>query len=164
VSLPTVLEFCVTVYAAAVVIELLLRRQWLWFFLEAVALLLVIALALLLNNATTGRVAFGQGTSPLGIVCIMFVAIICGITGRYIFYLQSGQFSWLDFFKPVAISPIVLLPLIGSLRSTGELNEMQVVSFAVLAFQNGFFWQAVLEGAKPVQQSSAKANRGKNAG
>jgi hypothetical protein len=67
-------------------------------------------------------------------------------------YLQKEQFSWLDLLKPVTISPIVLLPLMGSVQGVGELKEIQVVSFGLLAFQNGFFWQAVLEGARPVTQ------------
>jgi hypothetical protein len=41
------------------------------------------------------------------------------------------------------------LPLIGSVQTKAELNGMQVVCFAILAFQNGFFWHAVLQGAKP---------------
>ncbi len=130
--------------------ELILRRRWLRFILEVTVFVVVIAVALLVSSAVAGRTAFG-GTSSIATVGIMFIATICGIGARYIFFLQKGQFSWLDVFKPITISPIVLLPLIGSIQ-TGMLNEMQVVSFAVLAFQNGFFWQAVLEGAKPARQ------------
>ena len=148
-SLRYILELCIAVYAAAIAIELVVRRHWRRFAGEASALLIAIAIALLVNNSTTGRVSFGQGGSPLGSVGIMFAATICGIAARYIFYLQAGQFSWLDFLKPLTISPIVLLPLIGSVQTTGELSGMQIVSFGVLAFQNGFFWQAVLAGAKP---------------
>jgi hypothetical protein len=154
VSLQSILELCLTIYTAAIIIELLVRRQWLRFSLEAVALLVVIAIALLLHNAATGRVAFGQGTSPVGAIAIMFVAIGCGIAARYVFYLKKGQGSWLDLLKPLTISPIVLLPLIGSVQMTGELSGMQLVSFSLLAFQNGFFWQAVLAGAKPTTKSS----------
>ena len=154
--LRTVLVSCISLYAVVILVELFVRRQWLRFVLEAVLLLVVIGIALLVNNAVTGRVAFGEGASAVATVIIMLLAVICGIAARYIFYLQKGQFSLLDFFKPFAISPIVLLPLIGSVQTTGELNAMQVVSFAVLAFQNGFFWQAVLEGAKPATQSAPR--------
>ena len=153
-SLRIVLELCIAVYTAAIVIELLVRRRWLPFALEAIAVLIVIAIALLVNNSATGRVAFGQGTSPVGTVAIMFVSTVCGIAARYVFYLRKGHFSWLDFLKPLTISPIVLLPLIGSVQTTAELTGMQVVSFGVLAFQNGFFWHAVLAGAKPATQAS----------
>ena len=156
--LGTILEFCAIVYTFVIVIEVMLRRQWIRLLWEALALLIVIVIALFVNHATTGIVAFGQGTSPLVTVGIMFFTTVCGIAARYIFYLQAGQFSWLDFFKPLTISPIALLPLIGSVQTTGELNAMQVVSFGVLAFQNGFFWQTVLAGAKPATQGAAASN------
>lgn len=155
-SLGTILETCIALYAALILAELFVRKQWLRFVLQAVVLLFVIGIALLVNNAVTGRVAFGQGASPVGTVGIMFLAVVFGIAARYIFYLQKSQFSLLDFFKPVAISPIVLLPLIGSVQTSGELNGMQVVSFALLAFQNGFFWQAVLQGAKPTTRALSR--------
>jgi hypothetical protein len=78
----------------------------------------------------------------------MFVAILLGVMAQYVFYLK-GQFSGLDFVKPLCISPILLLPLIGSLQSVKELEPIQLVSFALLAFQNGFFWQTVLQRTKP---------------
>ena len=149
----TILEFCAVIYAIVIVIELLTRRRWVKFAFEAGALIAMVAIALLVNNAVIGHVAFGQGTSPVRTVGIMFAATVCGIAARYIFYLKAGQFSWLDFLKPVTISPIVLLPLVGSVQNAGDLSGIQVVSFVVLAFQNGFFWQAVLQGAKPGAQS-----------
>jgi hypothetical protein len=156
VPIRIILETCIALYAALILIELLVRRQWLRFVLQAIVLLFVIGIALLVNSAATGRVAFGQGASPVGTVGMMFLATVCGIAARYIFYLRKNEFSFLGFFKPIAISPIVLLPLVGSVQTTGELNGMQVISFAVLAFQNGFFWQAVLEGAKPPAQASKR--------
>ena len=155
-TLTAILEICAAIYSLAVLMELFLRKRWLWFIMHILALIAAMALALLVS-AETGRVAFGNTTSPLSTVGIMFLAIILGITARYVFYLQKGQFSWLDFLKPISISPIVLLPLIGSVQTTGEINDMQVISFAVLAFQNGFFWQAVLGTAKPAGQSAPGA-------
>jgi hypothetical protein len=158
----TLLEACVGIYLAAILIELLIRRRFLRFILEATALFLVTALALLVNNAVAGQVAFGHGTSSVGTVAIMFIATMLGIVARQVFYLQAARFSWLDLFKPVTISPIVLLPLIGSVQAMGELTGMQIISFAVLAFQNGFFWQAVLEGAKPATRPGPDAANAKS--
>jgi hypothetical protein len=66
----------------------------------------------------------------------------------------AARYHFLPTEKPVLAIRFVL-PLIGSVQTTWELNAMQVVSFAVLAFQNGFFWQAVLEDAKPATQDSS---------
>jgi len=150
----TVFELCAGTFLAVAIIELILRRRWSRFVIEIVVFLVVTVIALLVNNAAMGHVAFGEGTSPVGTVGIMLLAIILGIAARYLFYLEKGRFSWLDFVKPAAISPIVLLPLIGSVQASSTLSEMQVVSFAVLAFQNGFFWQAVLDGSKPIAHSA----------
>jgi hypothetical protein len=148
-SLSMILRVCVVVYVVAIVAELVLTRQFKRFLLELVAVVFVVCLALLVTNASTGRVAFGDGLSPMWVVAIMFVATMGGIMARYLFYLQQGQFTWLDCLKPLAITPIILLPLLSSIQSAGTLNHMQSVAFAFLAFQNGFFWQAVLEKAKP---------------
>jgi hypothetical protein len=148
-SLATILRVCLVAYLVAIVAELVLTRQFKRFLLELLAVVLVVCLALLITNAWTGRVTFGEGLSPVWVVAIMFVATMGGIVARYLFYLQQGQFTWLDCLKPLTITPIVLLPLISSIQSEGTMNYMQSVAFAFLAFQNGFFWQAVLEKAKP---------------
>lgn len=110
-------------------------------------LLLIVLVAIL--NITTGfpipsaRQAFG-GTSPLITIGIMFLCTILGMIGHYFFFLKS-KFSWMNFLKPFFVSPIILLPLIGSVQGTASLEPMQLISFSFLAFQNGFFWKVVFE-------------------
>lgn len=152
-----IIRICVLVYLAAILVEFALTRRITRFFAELGALVALVLFALLLTNSVTGRVAFGHGTSPLGTVGWMLAATLLGIASRYVFYLQKGHFSWLDLVKPMAISPIVLLPLLGSVQTAGELKDLQVVSFAFIAFQNGFFWQTVLEVARPAMQSQGAA-------
>lgn len=91
---------------------------------------------------------FGVPDSSMIAVLIMLVGILLGIAARYVFYLR-GQFEWLDFAKPLCISPLLMIPLIGSVQGVKEFQPVQVVSFALLAFQNGFFWQAVLQRSRP---------------
>lgn len=114
-------------------------------------IVIVVSVALPVTNASTGPVAFGEGLSPMRVVAIMFVATMGGIVTRYFFEPRQGQFPWGDCLKTLAITPILLLPLLGSIQSAGTLNPMQLVVFACLAFQNGFFWHAVLEKAKTKQ-------------
>jgi hypothetical protein len=152
VSLSSVLRVCIVAYVVVITVELVVTRQYKRFLLELAAVVLAVCFAVLVTHASTGRVAFGEGILPLWGIVIMFIATMCGIVARYIFYLQQGQFAWLDCCKPLAITPIILLPLIGSVQGTARLNVMQSISFAFLAFQNGFFWQAVLEKARPARQ------------
>ena len=150
----TALEICVAIYLFAVLTDLIRRRRWLKSSLELGAFAVVLLIGLLINNSVNGVVSFGEGQSPLVATLVMFGAIILGIGARYLFYLQAGQFSWLSLLKPAAISPIVLIPLIGSIQTLNGLNAMQMVSFGMLAFQNGFFWQAVLNAARPISSAS----------
>lgn len=148
-----VLRTCGFVYIVAIVVELARSRRVKRFLWQLLALLILVVLDALITSAITGRVSFGEGTSPGWVVVVMCVCVVLGIAARYIFYLK-GSFSWLEFVKPLCISPIVLLPLIGSVQTSRELASVQVISFALLAFQNGFFWQVVLERASPVAHSS----------
>lgn len=90
--------------------------------------------------------ASDTGFSVMFAVVIMLVGICLGILARYVFDADTAEtFDWFALLRPLVISPILLLPLIGTLDE-GELQSLQVVSLAVLAFQNGFFWQKVLAG------------------
>jgi hypothetical protein len=131
----TVVESCAALYLLAALIDFILRRRWLRLCLELTVLIIVVAIALLLNNSVNGKVSLGEGQSLLVPVAIMFGAIVLGIVARYFFYLAPGQFSWLGLLKPTMISPIVLIPLIGSVQTGDGLNSMQLVSFGLLAFQ-----------------------------
>lgn len=152
-SIEDILKGCSAVYLLAIALEFAFRRRWIRLVFELAALLVVVAVALLLNNSVSGKVSFGPKESPFFPVGITFVGIIFGIAARYFFYLKPGKFSWLSLIKPIMISPIVLLPLISSVQAGGDLSPMQIVSFTLLAFQNGFFWQAVLDSARPTTRS-----------
>lgn len=108
--------------------------------------LLLAGFLFLLNRITgfpapSSQQAFG-GVSPLTAIGLMFLCTMLGIMAHYIFYLK-GKFSWRAFLKPLVISPIVFLPLVGSVQSLTGLEPLQMISFAILAFQNGFFWKEV---------------------
>ena len=115
--------------------------------------LVLLAVFLIALNLMTGfpvpeaRIAFGGTISIWWAVIAMFVGIVFGMVAQYV-WSKPQKFSWLDFLRPIVISPLVLLPLIGSL-SGGPLEPMQFLSLTLLAFQNGYFWQTVLSDAKP---------------
>jgi hypothetical protein len=147
-SISTILRICGAVYIAVIILELVLTRRVRRFVGELLVLVCLVILDALITNAVVGHVAFGAGTSPTATVLVMFIGVVLGIAARYVFYLKEA-FSWPDLLKPLCISPIVLLPLISSVQAVKDLEPIQVISFALLAFQNGFFWQVVLERASP---------------
>jgi hypothetical protein len=111
----------------------------------------IIVAAVILHFATgfpaaERRVAFGAGWPPELVLGLMFLAVVAGIAGHYAFH-RRRDFSWSSFVRPLVASPIVLLPLIGSLQGAA-LEAIQVASFVILAYQNGFFWREVLRDAR----------------
>ena len=129
-----------------ITIELIISRAIRRFIIQAVILLGVIVFLRVTTGFPATRVAFG-GVSPVIAIGIMFVCTLIGIAAHYIYYMK-GKFIWRTFLKPLVISPIVLLPLIGSVQGSPSLEPVQMISFGVLAFQNGFFWKEVFEHAK----------------
>jgi hypothetical protein len=139
---------CLALITILIISDFVMRRSA----RRLVIALLVLLVTVLLLYVTTGfpfpprRQAFG-GQPPILAIGLMFLGVVLGIAATYVFNL-AGSFSWRDFLRPLVASPIVLLPLIGSVQGA-QLEPMQLVSFTVLAFQNGFFWQQVLKDAKP---------------
>lgn len=114
----------------------------------AVGLALLVAFLAILHLSTgfpgssAGRMAFGDTFPVVTAIGLMFGGVILGIIAQYL-WSKPVAFSWLEFLRPLVVSPIVLLPLIGSLEGGGPA-PLQLVSLVLLAFQNGFFWQQVL--------------------
>ena len=146
------LMFFLGAFALFIIIEVIVSRAVIRFVIQTAILLAVILLFRVITGFPKITTAFG-GVSPIIAIGIMFVCTVLGIVGHYFFNLK-GRFSWRTFLKPLIISPIVLLPLIGSVQVTSDIENIQLISFGFLAFQNGFFWKEVLEHAKPQTQSS----------
>ena len=144
------LAFFLACALALALVDLLRRRSLRRLVLNVGCL--VIAVVVL--NLTTGfpfqpRRAFGNAFPVPIAIGLMFVGIILGMAANYLFFAKRGQrFHWMTFARPFAVSPIVLLPLIGSLQGAA-LEPVQLICFVILAFQNGFFWQQVLKDASP---------------
>jgi hypothetical protein len=147
-SIPQILKVCALLYFAVILIDLFRSHRIKRFLLELLPMICLLVIDVITASANAGYVTFGATSSPAFVIVIMFACILLGIGARYVFYLE-GKFSWLDFAKPLCISPILLLPLIGSMQGGKNLEVVQVVSLGLLAFQNGFFWQAVLAQAHP---------------
>jgi hypothetical protein len=134
-------------YGVVLLVELVTTRRLQRFAVQVVLLGLVFVLLHVTVNFPTPRRAFG-GASLLATVALMLVCTILGMAAQSIVSMGESRWSWGGFVRPFVISPIVLLPLLGSILGS-ELNLVQLISFGFLAFQNGFFWRVVLERASP---------------
>jgi hypothetical protein len=122
--------------------------------------LLLLVVFLIFLNVTTGfpRPAHGalsphESVAVFVLVITMAIGIVIGMIVQYA-WAQPARFDFLDFVRPLVISPLVLLPLIDSLTASPP-KAIQILLLGVLAFQNGFFWQHVLKSAKPGRASSS---------
>ncbi|CAK8711222.1 hypothetical protein KKHLCK_00215 [Candidatus Electrothrix laxa] len=140
-------------YLLLLVVEGIITRSGKRILVEALLLGIFLVLLHWMTGfpASLSRQAFG-GVSPLTAIGLMFVCTMLGIMAHYIFYLK-GKFSWQEFLKPLVISPIVFLPLVGSVQSLTGLESVQMISFAILAFQNGFFWKEVFGRVKKKEKA-----------
>jgi fatty acid desaturase len=135
-----------TLFAAASLVDAIIHRSWRRFGVEfgILAVLFFVLVITMGFPVAQSKMAFGGGVTPIGALLVMFPCTLLGIVAHYLFFLR-GKFNPLTFLKPFVISPIVFLPLIGSLQNVTEIVPVQLISFAILAFQNGFFWRAALE-------------------
>lgn len=89
-----------------------------------------------------------SSTPTAAVVGVMFICVVLGTVANYMFYLKAS-FSWRSLVRPIVVSPLVLLPLLGTLEGHPQVETVQLIWFALLAFQNGFFWRIVFDHAKP---------------
>jgi len=78
---------------------------------------------------------------------VILIAATLGTIARYIFDYKTNQvFSFLSLAKPIVITPIIILPIVGTLNTDHpNLKFMQFMCILLLSFQNGFFWRTILE-------------------
>lgn len=136
-------------FALLIVAEFLRSRNGKRLALQGGALLfalLILRFTVGFPTPSTAR-AFG-GVSPEPAIGLMFVGVVLGIAARYIFYLR-GKFRWRSFLKPLCVSPIVLLPLLQNLEGVTRIESVELITFLILSFQNGFFWRVIFEQDKP---------------
>jgi hypothetical protein len=113
-----------------------------------------LAVAFAILHWTIGFPAVVQSFSAASTVLtisLMFLCVLLGMIANYFFELRA-QFTWKSFLKPLLVSPIVLLPLMGAVETRPGVQSVELVSLAFLAFQNGFFWRSVFKRAtKPTK-------------
>ena len=144
-SITYLLLLFIAIWGLWAIVESLIDRSPRRLAIHATALIGVVVILRLTAGFPAVRESFGA--SDIVSVAVMFASVLAGIGARYVFY-GRGRFSWRSFGRPLVLSPIVLLPLLGSIQGSVALESLQLVSLACLAFQNGFFWPTVLDDAK----------------
>jgi hypothetical protein len=142
-----ILLVCFVLYLLLIVIDDVPHRSFARLRKELFGLLV----AFLVIHWTTDFPSVRESFSAVSLICaivIMFVFVLFGMGANYFFYLK-GPFLWRSFVRPLVVSPMVLLPLIGTVENRSDVGSVQIICLACLAFQNGFFWRTVFEHARP---------------
>ena len=87
----------------------------------------------------------GSDVTLAWLLASIFACVVLGTISEYFFGLGEAPFSWRKMLTPMCVSPLVMLPLIGSLPNVDQISALQWVSFGFLGFQNGFFWRRIFE-------------------
>ncbi len=128
----------------SVMVDILARRNLRQFSMTIAVLVFAVVLLNLLTGFPTPRLHFGPNEELLAVGIVLLGAIM-GIAANIFFYSEV-PFSLRDTAKPIVVSPIVVLPLLGTISGTTS-EPLQLISFWFLSFQNGFFWTKVLSDA-----------------
>ncbi|MBD3308997.1 hypothetical protein GF339_21500 [candidate division KSB3 bacterium] len=147
------------IYGLVIVVEYVLSGNTQRFLLEGVILLIALVVFVGLGvwfaaqtpppPLLTSRILKAPdpdaiAISPVWATVIMVLCTVLGIIARQIFY-HPRRASVSSYLRPLVIAPIIFFPLIGTVQGIAEFTLMQVISFGILAFQNGFFWKEVFE-------------------
>ena len=83
--------------------------------------------------------AFGLGVGWT--ILLMGACLVLGMIANYVYFLST--FSWREFLRPLCISPLLLVPLIGATGDSDQIGLVRAVSLCLVSFQSGFFWRSV---------------------
>jgi hypothetical protein len=117
------------------------------------AFAIVLVLVFYVTAAQSPLSPFGRGGIAFGVadeasvLVIGIVGALAGVVGSVFFRLDEKRFNPRDLIKPLATSPLVLIPTVKLFETTGEANLTAFVLLFALSYQNGFFWERMLKQA-----------------
>ena len=137
--------WCMGLYIVLALVDAFARRTWKPLAINLVLLGLFFLILVATTDFPNKPTAFG-GITPVLAIVVMFVAICLGMAAWY--FRTAKKPTWLNLFKTLVLSPIVLLPMIGTVQGAAAIEPLQLFTLGVLSFQNGFFWETILEQTK----------------
>lgn len=135
-----VLVFSIIVLIILIIIGFFRKKQWKQSIIELLVLMVIIFLLNFSTGFPRATTSFGSFT-PLWIIILLLFFVLMGMVANYFFHIKK-KFDWFSLVKPFFISPIVLMPILGSINFN-DLELIQIIALSFLAFQNGFFWKEI---------------------
>ncbi|WP_085298897.1 hypothetical protein [Cognaticolwellia mytili] len=140
--LNNLLLFSLVLYIIYVIYEWGNNKKWKVLIINLVVVFFVFFILYTLTGFPFPKVSFGSVT-PLSTILMMYLALVLGIAANYFYF--STSFSLAIFLKPILVSPIIMVPLVGLVQTSNSIDDMKLISLIFVAFQNGFFWKSIFE-------------------
>ena len=128
-------------YAAYLLAEFWLIRRPRYTALQLTTLVLVAAYFHLSTGFPIPVQSFGSKTSLL-VAALMGICIILGMLSSFFFFPRDGR-GISACVKPLLVSPIILLPLLGLVKTVPDFSSITMLYLCLISYQNGFFWKVV---------------------
>jgi hypothetical protein len=78
-------------------------------------------------------------------VIVALVGSVGGVFGSYFFTLGKANISLRGLLRPISASPLVIVPTIKLVESSGDPSLLAYILLFALSYQNGFFWERLLK-------------------
>ena len=141
--------------------------DWLKLILHLIALALYLLLLRLLFGFPALDTEYSKGANDgfLALALAMYVCMLAGMAAEYVYHYfdaprsKSRKFEIGTFVKPFLVSPLVFMPLAGSLQSANlDLSHFDAPRLMVflVAFENGFLWRGYFSRKLAESQKAAR--------
>lgn len=89
----------------------------------------------------------------VGFAILAFSCLIWGMAAQalYGYVTGGGIWTWGAFFTPMIVSPMIFGTFLSVVKS-----DIDMLTGAIMAFQNGFFWKQIFDGLAPILKTSGR--------
>jgi hypothetical protein len=92
------------------------------------------------------RTSFGYWDNTASIIVAVMGALL-GVVGSVLFRSDSKPFNLNNCLRALATCPLILIPTLKLVETSGEQTLLSSILLFALSYQNGFFWERLLKGS-----------------
>ncbi|MGR9249955.1 hypothetical protein [Rhizobium leguminosarum] len=141
----------VFVASAALLVFVLPRNKFYWPLFVVVFILVVLAIYLSTSPSSpfgsTARSTLGPDDVTYSVL-VGVVGALLGVVGSCLSKLGGRRLSLHYFYKPLAASPLTLIPVIKLIEASDGRDLLTLLLLFALSYQTGFFWERLLNEPK----------------
>lgn len=103
------------------------------------------------SNDRTGTATSGKIRWKLALLA--YFCLVWGMVAQalYAYVTGTSNWAWATLLAPLLVSPMIFGTFLALVKS-----EIDILTGAVMAFQNGFFWKQIFDGLSPILRATGK--------